>query len=274
MVTTSEPGVATPEAPAITPDSGLAAPSPAASAPEPGTAPDAGPEADAEPEPVRSTRIVLVRHGVTAETGKVLYGREPGHPLSETGVQQVEATAARLAGYPIAAIYSSPIERTRPTAAPIAASHGLTVELLDAVTESDAGDFTGQTFSDLAKLDSWKAVHRSPSRFAFPGGESFASLQARTVTALEELAQRHPGETIVVVSHADPIRAALVHYTGSHLDHIDKFAVSPASVNIIEVSPYGASVLKVNDTGGLDELRPPEPAADASAAPVPEPESA
>ena len=254
MVTTSEPGVVTPTTPAITPESDPT-------------------ETGTKSEPVRSTRIVLVRHGVTAETGKVLYGREPGHPLSETGVQQVEATAARLAGFPIAAIYSSPIERTRQTAAPIARSHGLTVEILDAVIESDAGEFTGETFSDLAKLDSWKAVHRSPSRFAFPGGESFASLQARTVTALEELAKRHPGETIVVVSHADPIRAALVHYTGSHLDHIDKFAVSPASVNIIEVSPYGASVLKFNDTGGLDELRAPEPdaeAATAGPAPVPE----
>lgn len=259
MVTTSEPGVVTPTTPAITPESDAVS--------------EAGTETETKPEPVRSTRIVLVRHGVTAETGKVLYGREPGHPLSETGAQQVEATAARLAGFPIAAIYSSPIERTRQTAAPIARSHGLTVELLDAVIESDAGEFTGQTFSDLAKLDSWKAVHRSPSRFAFPGGESFASLQARTVTALEELAKRHPGETIVVVSHADPIRAALVHYTGSHLDHIDKFAVSPASVNIIEVSPYGASVLKFNDTGGLDELRAPEPAAEAAtagAAPIPE----
>ncbi|MCU1458165.1 MAG: putative phosphomutase, family [Actinomycetia bacterium] len=258
MVTTSEPGVAPAPAPGMCPESDVDTVGAAASTPE------AEAQPEAKPEPVKSTRIVLVRHGVTAETGKVLYGREDGHPLSEKGVEQVEATAARLAAFPIAAVYSSPIERTRQTAAPIAESHGLTVELLDAVVESDAGDFTGQTFTELAKLDSWKAVHRSPSRFAFPGGESFASLQARTVTAIEELAKRHPGETIVVVSHADPIRAALVHYTGSHLDHIDKFAVSPASVNIIEVSPYGASVLKFNDTGGLDELRAPEPAAEAS----------
>jgi len=185
----------------------------------------------------------------------------------------VEATAARLAGYPIAAVYSSPIERTQQTAAPIAKGHGLTVQLLDAVIESDAGEFTGQTFTDLAKLDSWKAVHRSPSRFAFPGGESFASLQARTVTAIEELAKHHPGETIVVVSHADPIRAALVHYAGSHLDHIDKFAVSPASVNIIEVSPHGATVLKINDTGGLDELKAPEAKPETAAPNDPEPEA-
>jgi broad specificity phosphatase PhoE len=64
---------------------------------------------------------------------------------------------------------------------------------------------------------------------------------------------------IVVVSHADPIKAAIAHYTGVHLDLFQRIVVSPASVTAFQLSTHGAALVKCNDTGSLDELRPPPP---------------
>ena len=122
---------------------------------------------------------------------------------------------------------------------------------------------------DLAKTDLWKTVQRAPSRARFPGGESLAEMQTRMVTALEAVVARHPGELVVVVSHADPIKAAIAHYTGVHLDLFQRIVVSPASVTVFELSAHGAAMLKCNDTGTLDELLPPPRRRDHRRAPRP-----
>jgi probable phosphomutase (TIGR03848 family) len=205
------------------------------------------------------TTLILVRHAVTAQTGPLLSGRAPGIPLSEDGHAQAKATAERLAALPIAAVYASPIERTTETAEAIAAPHGLEVRPLPGVLEADYGDWTGGKLTDLAKTDLWKTVQRSPSRARFPGGESIAEMQARMVVALEEVVGAHAGELFVVVSHADPIKSAIAHYTGVHLDLFQRIVVSPASVTAFQLSAHGAAMVKCNDTGTLEELRPPEP---------------
>ena len=117
--------------------------------------------------------------------------------------------------------------------------------------EADYGEWTGGKIADLAKTDLWKVVQRAPSRARFPGGESLAEMQARMVAALEAVVADHPGELVVVVSHADPIKAAIAHYTGVHLDLFQRIVVSPASVTVFELRPRTASaMLKCNDTGG------------------------
>jgi probable phosphomutase (TIGR03848 family) len=214
-------------------------------------------------EPNRApTRVVLVRHGVTAQTGPLLSGRLPGISLSEKGIEQAEHAATRLASLSIGAVYASPIERTTQTAQAVADHHGLVVLPLDGVLEADYGDWTGQKLADLAKTDLWKVVQRTPSRASFPSGESLASMQTRMVTALEAVVAHHPGQLVVVVSHADPIKAAIAHYTGVHLDLFQRIVVSPASVTAFAFSGHGVAMLKCNDTGVLDELQPPPPAED------------
>ena len=99
-------------------------------------------------------------------------------------------------------------------------------------------------------------MQRAPSRARFPDGESIAEMQARMVTALEDVVARHPGELVVVVSHADPIKAAIAHYTGVHLDLFQRIVVSPASVTAFELTAHGAAMVKCNDTGSLEELQP------------------
>jgi probable phosphoglycerate mutase len=223
-------------------------------------------EGEAAPGHPSTTRLVLVRHAVTAQTGPLLSGRTPGIDLSEKGREQAKRLGERLAGLPIDVVYASPIERTSQTAAAIAAHHGLEVQPLEGVLEADYGTWTGGTISELAKTDLWKTVQRAPSRARFPGGESLAEMQARMVGTLEEVVARHRGELIVVVSHADPIKAALAHYTGVHLDLFQRIVVSPASVTVFELGEHGAAMLKCNDTGSLDELLPPPPKAEGEPA--------
>jgi probable phosphomutase (TIGR03848 family) len=218
----------------------------------------APPEKPAEPAP-SSTRLVLARHAVTAQTGPMLTGRAPGVDLSPEGRKQAEALADRLAPLPVKAVYASPISRTTQTAEIVAARHDLEVLELPGVIEADYGEWTGQSLADLAKTDLWKVVQRMPSRAAFPGGESLAAMQARMVAAIEAVVVGHPGELVVVVSHADPIKAAIAHYTGVHLDLFQRIVVSPASVTAFEFGHHGVAMLKCNDTGGLDELKLPEP---------------
>ncbi|HET9728824.1 MAG TPA: MSMEG_4193 family putative phosphomutase [Acidimicrobiia bacterium] len=213
--------------------------------------------ASPDPEPAKPpTRLVLVRHAVTAHTGPLLSGRMPGIDLSDKGVGQADAAAQRLAKLPVSVVYASPIERTTQTAERIAAAHGLEVRPLPGVIEADYGDWTGQKIADLAKTDEWKVVQVAPSRARFPNGESLRAMQARMIEALDDVVAAHPNETIVVVSHADPIKAALAHYTGMHLDLFQRIHVSPASVSVLDFFPFGVLMVKCNDTGGLDDLLP------------------
>jgi probable phosphoglycerate mutase len=209
-----------------------------------------------EEKPKPPTRVLLVRHAVTAQTGPLLSGRAPGIDLSEKGLEQADATAKRLAVLPVRAVYASPIERTTQTAQKIASHHGLAVEALPGVVEADYGDWTGQKLVDLAKTPEWSVVQVTPSRAQFPNGETILAMQTRTVLAIEDVVRRHQHETVVVVSHADPIKSAIAHFTGMHLDLFQRLHVSPASVTVLEFHKFGATLVKCNDTGGLEDLLP------------------
>jgi probable phosphoglycerate mutase len=204
----------------------------------------------------RPTLVLLVRHGQTPTTGKLLPGRAPGLHLSETGQAQAEAVAGRLAGSKITAIYASPLERTRETAAPLAAALGMKVKLDKGLLEADIGEWTGQELKAVGKTPEWKIVHSYPSGFRFPGGESFVEMQTRIVSALDRLRRAHPGETIVAVSHADTIKAAVAHALGTHLDLFQRIVISPCSVTAISYGEGGPTVLSVNSVGDVKALKP------------------
>jgi len=194
--------------------------------------------------------VLLVRHGQTPTTGATLPGRAKGLHLAEAGVAQAQAAAARIAELKdVAAVYASPLERTRETAKPIASARGLKVQIHRGLLECDFGDWTGAKLNDLRKLPEWRTVQSYPSGFRFPGGESFTEMQTRMVGAIDELVARHPGETIVAVSHADTIKAALAQALGTHLDLFQRIVVSPCSISAILYSAGGPAVLASNSTG-------------------------
>ncbi len=191
-----------------------------------------------------------MRHGQTPTTGASLPGREPGLHLAEKGIAQAEAAAARIAELPaVAAVYASPMERTRETAAPIARARKLRVRQAKGLIECEFGDWTGRKLAQLRKLDAWRTVQRYPSGFRFPGGESFAEMQSRALAATHDLVAAHPGDTIVAVSHADVIKAVVAAATGTHLDLFQRIVVSPCSITAILYTPDGPLVLTVNSTG-------------------------
>ncbi|MBI1737510.1 MAG: histidine phosphatase family protein [Candidatus Rokubacteria bacterium] len=204
----------------------------------------------ARPAPDRATVVLLVRHGTTPTTGKVLPGRAPGLSLSDQGHKEVEATAARIAKLAhVAAVYASPLERAWETAQPIARAHGLRPRVERGLLEVDIGRFVGLRLDRARKLPEWRLVQRQPSGFRFPDGESFVELQARVVETIARIVARHPGETVVAVSHGDPIRVALAHALGVHLDHFQRIYVAPASISAVAYRPGSVSVLSVNSVG-------------------------
>ena len=208
--------------------------------------------------PPSATLVLLVRHGQTPTTGKLLPGRAAGLHLADTGVQQAERAAARIAELAkVDAVYASPLERARETAAPIAAARGLKVKIDKGLLECDFGDWTGAELKHLMKLPEWNTVQRAPSTFRFPNGESFTEMQTRMVSAIDRLRAQHAGGTIVLVSHADPIKAAVAHAMGSHIDLFQRIVISTCSVSAIAYGMGAPVVLTVNSTGGsLAELRP------------------
>lgn len=212
-----------------------------------------------EPKPPPPTTLVLVRHGVTEETGPILSGRRPGISLSDKGRQQAEAAGRRLAELPVAAVYSSPLERCRQTADAVAAPHGLEVIERPGLFEADYGDWSGCKIEELRGTDLWKLVQVTPSAVRFPGGESVREMQSRMIGAVEDIVAAHPGQVVVAASHADPIKAVVAHFTGVHLDLFQRLFVSPASCTVLRFGPVAAALVKLNDTGSLDELRPPDP---------------
>jgi probable phosphomutase (TIGR03848 family) len=197
-------------------------------------------------------RLLLLRHAVTTETGARLTGRLPGVALSEEGVAMAEALAARLAPLKLAALYTSPIERCAQTAEIVARGRSIAVSPTDALVETDFGRWSGRTLKSLYRLDGWRQLMMSASRFRFPDGETLREVQVRSVSAIEEMAVRHRHGIVLAVSHADVIRAALAHYLGTPLDMIHRLNVDPASVSAIDLAPDGAvAVPFVNVSGRL-----------------------
>lgn len=203
------------------------------------------------PKPTPATLVLLVRHGQTPTTGATLPGRAPGLHLADTGVEQANRVAERIApfGAKVAAVYASPLERTRETAAPIGKALGQRVRIDRGLLECDFGDWTGAALKDLRKLPEWDTVQRYPSGFRFPAGESFTEMQTRITGAVGVLVAKHPGQVVVAVSHADPIKAAVADALGTHLDLFQRIVVSPCSVSAVLYGPGGPAVLCVNSTG-------------------------
>lgn len=202
------------------------------------------------------TVLVLLRHGLTNATGRRLTGWQPGFPLSEAGRAQAEAVADRLAVLPIGAIYSSPLERCRQTASPLARRLRLSVRVRPNLGEVRFGDWTGRSLAQLRRTKLWRRVQLAPSNVRFPGGESFLEVQERVVAELLRIADAHPDAVVVVVSHADVIKLALAHFAGMHPDAFQRLAIDPCSVSIAAVHDGAAGIVRLNDTGDLAHVVP------------------
>lgn len=194
------------------------------------------------------TRFLLIRHALTDANGKRLAGRVAGIGLNEQGRKQASALAERLASLPIAAIYSSPLERAVETAEPVARLLAREVVSREEFQELDFGQWTDRDLAGIAGDPEFQRFNRVRSCAPAPGGEYMLQAQARVVAGLERLRSRHPAATVAVFSHGDIIKSAIAHYAGVPLDLFHRIEIDPASVSVVETDGSTIRILAVNHT--------------------------
>ncbi|CAN5150634.1 histidine phosphatase family protein [soil metagenome] len=216
--------------------------------------------------------VILVRHGrTTANASGVLAGRAAGVRLDTIGRDQAVRAGTRLAAVPLVGIVSSPLERCLQTSRMILdhQSGSPVTPIETGITECDYGQWQGRALAELAKENLWSVVQTQPSAAVFPGGESLAAMQARSVAAIRRHdsafeSQHGPGAVWVAVSHGDIIKSILADALGMHLDLFQRITVDPASVSIVRYGSNRPSVHAINtDSGDLSWLRTSDPVADA-----------
>ena len=206
--------------------------------------------------------VILARHGRTAANATgVLAGRSKGVHLDDTGTAQAKAAGERLAGVPLAAVVSSPMERCRETSRLLVPGTRAVTERR--LTECDYGDWTGQELKKLAKEPLWRTVQSQPSAARFPAGESLQEMASRAVAAVRERDAAVEDEVgahgvWLAVSHGDVIKAILADALGMHLDAFQRIMVDPASLSVITYTPHRTFVHTMNSSSGsLGHLAPP-----------------
>jgi probable phosphoglycerate mutase len=189
----------------------------------------------------------FLRHGEHGLLGKVLAGRMPGVGMTERGRAEIASQAERLAREKIAAIYASPLQRTRETAEIVSARLSLSIEFRDDLLELDFGEWTGATFDAIRADPRWQAWSTQRSLAAIPGGESMRAVQQRIVAAMIELNERHLHETIVLASHGDVIRCVLLFALGMPLDFYNRIEIGQGSISTITIGAIGIRVVTLGE---------------------------
>ncbi|NUU18488.1 MSMEG_4193 family putative phosphomutase [Cellulomonas humilata] len=214
--------------------------------------------------------VILVRHGrSTANVAGILTGRAPGVDLDAVGRSQAERASERIAVVPLVAVVSSPLARCRQTARTIAEPHALRLDTDPGIVECDYGQWQGRPLKDLAREPLWSVVQTQPSAAVFPGGESLAAMQARSVAAIRTrdaaLEAEHGGGAVwVAVTHGDIIKSVLADALGMGLDLFQRITVNPGSVSIIRYGSTRPEVVATNtDSGDLSWLRAAGPVGEA-----------
>ena len=194
-----------------------------------------------------TTTFYLVRHAAHGMLERVFTGRMPQVHLADLGQAQARRLARHFAGLNITAIQSSPRERAEETAQPIAQAANLPCEIVAALDEIDIGTWTGRAFAELAGDPAWQAWNASRSKARAPGGESMAEVQARMLAYLQAARRRYPGGRVVVVSHADVIKAGLLHVLGASLDAVASFDIAPAGISTLLLGEWGGRIVALNE---------------------------
>ena len=191
----------------------------------------------------------LVRHAAHDNVGGFLAGRMPSIHLGVDGLAQAERLGKRMTQEQFDAIYASPRERTRETAAAIGrACGGMVVANADELDEVDFGSWSGSTFDQLNKLDAWQRWNVMRSMNETPNGETMLDVQHRVMSLIRRLVTENPERRTVLVSHADIIKSVVSYVLGLPVDAWPRLEISPASVSTVLIGPWGGKVLNLNET--------------------------
>jgi broad specificity phosphatase PhoE len=213
-------------------------------------------------------RILLVRHATCAQTDRVLLGRTLDPPLNHAGEIEAAALAQHLLAESRLAIYASPRCRAQQTAQAIARAAGTAVVTADQLDEVDFGSWSGRSFEALAQDPRWNAWNLHRAAGSTPAGETMHDVQRRILDCIEGILSAHPRRTVALITHAEIIRAALLHYLQLGLDDYHRVGVDPGSVSSVQFGGGGMPRIRINDqpsggaalTASMDspEAQPPE----------------
>jgi broad specificity phosphatase PhoE len=181
--------------------------------------------------------LLLIRHAHWDGVGRVLAGRLEGTRLSPEGVAQARRLAEVLGGLALAAVYTSPLERARETAAPLAAAHGLPLHEEPRLLELDFGGWTGQSIAALEEDPAWRRFNRERATARIPEGETMGEAVARARDALRDIAAEWGDGMVAAVTHGDIIRGVVADALGLPLDRLLQLEVDPCSVSILASGP-------------------------------------
>lgn len=204
--------------------------------------------------------LLLVRHGQTDwnPIQKVM-----GHSpicLNETGKKQAQNLADWLKNIPLDVIYSSTMPRALQTAEIIAQGRKIPMIPEPGVAEIDYGDWVGLTFKDLEEkhAEHYHAYRFKASTMAIPGGETVLGVQKRGIEAIERMRKKHTqGEKVLVVSHADVIKAILLHYLDLPLDHLQKLGCDNGSLSVFRFgTAWGDRLVALNYFADVQKIIP------------------
>jgi len=193
------------------------------------------------------TTFLLVRHAKHAAFGERILGRMSGIHLSAEGLAQAKRLAECLCRRPIDRIFSSPLDRARETAEPIAQRLELPIDIAEAISEIDYGLWAGRSVDDLRQDELWASSNSFRSGIRIPDGELMVEAQLRVVEFLDEVRHKWPDGHILAVSHGDVIRAALAYCLGLPLDLLQRLQIDLASVSTLSVDSYGPKVIRINE---------------------------
>ena len=201
------------------------------------------------------TTFLFIRHALVDAVGVSIAGWTPGIRLNREGRLQARSLGRGLRGFAIAAVYSSPLERAQETADIIADQLEIAVQVCDSIGEIRYGEWTGWELARLRGNRTFDLFNSFRSSTRVPGGELLIEVQARVVGEIERLRNRHPDETVILVSHGDVIRAAIAHLAGVPLDLLHRIEISPASVSVARIGESDAELVCVNTAGTIREFR-------------------
>ena len=205
------------------------------------------------------TKLLIIRHGQSEANLQATFVGHTNSPLSDLGKRQAEVTADYVvSAYPIDAVYSSDLERAFYTGKAVADRLGLTVTAHKGMREIFAGDWERVKFDTLATQygEPYQLWLRDIGLAQCPNGESTAQLQTRIVGTLREIAEANDGKTVVVATHATPIRTFMHHCSGLPLGEMKNIPwVSNASVTVVEYEKGSFRIVEAGHDAHLGEMR-------------------
>ena len=194
-----------------------------------------------------TTTILFVRHVPHEHQDKVHVSRTEGVKLAKDAPKRLARLADRLRREKLAAVYASPVSRAIETAMAATERRREEVRVLDDLTETEFGEWTGKTVEEVHRDPRHGVWNRVRSLARPPGGETMLEVQARMVHGIEALRRDHPDQTVAVFSHGDPIKCAILYLLGMPLDFYDRIDVDPGSITTTMVGDWGAKVHRLNE---------------------------